>query len=75
MNGKEFLERLKSEIHNAVVGKDEVIELLAVALLSEGHVMLEGYPRCCKDDHRQKLCSGYRFGIFKNSANPGFIAG
>ncbi len=48
MNGKEFLERLKDEIHNAVVGKDEVIELLAVALLAEGHVILEGVPGVAK---------------------------
>lgn len=48
MNGKEFLEKLKAEIHNTVVGKDEVIELLAVALLAEGHVILEGVPGVAK---------------------------
>ncbi|WP_175060104.1 MoxR family ATPase [Thermococcus sp. 2319x1] len=48
MNGKEFLEKLKAEIHKAVVGKDDVIELLAVALLSEGHVILEGIPGVAK---------------------------
>ncbi|USS41074.1 MoxR family ATPase [Thermococcus aggregans] len=48
MNGKEFLEKLKDEIHNAVVGKDDVIELLAVALLAEGHVILEGIPGVAK---------------------------
>lgn len=48
MNGKEFLEKLKNEIHNAVVGKDNVIELLAVALLAEGHIILEGIPGVAK---------------------------
>jgi len=48
MNGKEFLEKLKKEMHNAVVGKDDVIELLAVALLAEGHVILEGIPGVAK---------------------------
>ncbi|WP_324735258.1 MoxR family ATPase [Thermococcus sp. SY098] len=48
MNGKEFLEKLKEEIHNAVVGKDDVIELLSVALLAEGHVILEGIPGVAK---------------------------
>ncbi|HIP75092.1 MAG TPA: magnesium chelatase, partial [Thermococcus paralvinellae] len=48
MNGKEFLEKLKEEIHNAVVGKDDVIELLAVALLAEGHVILDGFPGVAK---------------------------
>ncbi|AIF70336.1 ATPase [Palaeococcus pacificus DY20341] len=48
MNGKEFLEKLEDEIHNAVVGKEDVIELLAVALLAEGHVILEGIPGVAK---------------------------
>jgi len=48
MNGKEFLDTLKREVHKAVVGKDDVIELLAVALLSEGHVILEGIPGVAK---------------------------
>jgi MoxR-like ATPase len=48
MEGKEFLEKLKEEIHKAVVGKDDVIELLAVALLAEGHVILEGIPGVAK---------------------------
>ena len=48
MNGKEFLERLKKEVSKAVVGKEDVIELLAVALLSKGHVLLEGVPGVAK---------------------------
>ncbi|EHR79118.1 ATPase [Thermococcus litoralis DSM 5473] len=48
MNGKEFLDTLKKEVHKAVVGKDDVVELLAVALLSEGHVILEGIPGVAK---------------------------
>ncbi len=48
MNGKEFLERLKKEVSKAVVGKENVIELLTVALLSKGHVLLEGVPGVAK---------------------------
>ena len=48
MNGRDFLEKLRKEIHNAVVGKDEVIELLAIALLAQGHVILEGIPGVAK---------------------------
>ncbi|CAB50506.1 AAA family ATPase [Pyrococcus abyssi] len=48
MNGHEFLTLLKKEIHKAVVGKDDVIELLAIALLSEGHVIIEGIPGVAK---------------------------
>jgi len=48
MNGKEFMERLKKEIRKAVVGREDVIELLAIALLSEGHILLEGIPGVAK---------------------------
>lgn len=48
MNGKEFMEKLRQEVERVIVGKEEVIELLAVALLSRGHVMLEGVPGVAK---------------------------
>ncbi len=48
MEGKKFVERLKEEIGKAVVGYDEAIELLAVSLLSNGHVILEGVPGVAK---------------------------
>jgi MoxR-like ATPase len=48
MDGREFMEKLKKEVSKAVVGKEDVIELLAVALLSRGHVLLEGVPGVAK---------------------------
>lgn len=48
MDGKEFMERLKKEVRKAVVGKEDVIELLTIALLSEGHVLIEGIPGVAK---------------------------
>ncbi len=40
----ETINRIKSNIQTVIVGKDEVIELLTVALLCEGHVLLEDVP-------------------------------
>jgi MoxR-like ATPase len=40
--------RLRSEVHRVVVGLDQVIDLLLVALLSDGHVLLEGVPGTAK---------------------------
>ena len=40
--------RLREEVHRVVVGQDEPLELLLVALLSEGHVLLEGPPGTAK---------------------------
>ena len=48
MEGKEFMERLKKEVSKAVVGKEDIIELLTIALLSEGHVLIEGVPGLAK---------------------------
>lgn len=37
-------ERIVSEIHKVIVGQDEVIEEIVVALLAGGHVLLQGVP-------------------------------
>jgi len=37
-------ERVRGEVRKAVVGQDEVIDLMLIALLVGGHVLLEGVP-------------------------------
>lgn len=44
INGKEFYNAIKKEMTKSVVGNDEVIKLLTVAVLSNGNVLLEGFP-------------------------------
>ncbi len=39
---------LKSQVHKAVVGQDEIIELMLVGLLCEGHLLIEGPPGTAK---------------------------
>src|SRR5688572_15975314 len=41
-------EQLKEQVHKAVVGQDEALDLLLVSLFSEGHVLLEGVPGTAK---------------------------
>ena len=36
--------RLREGLRNAVQGRDEVIDLILVALLADGHVLLEDHP-------------------------------
>jgi MoxR-like ATPase len=36
--------RLRARLCSVVLGRDEVIELLIIALLADGHVLLEDYP-------------------------------
>jgi len=40
----EVMERLRSRMRAQVLGRDEVIDLVLVALLSDGHVLLEDFP-------------------------------
>lgn len=38
------VERLQKRLRHAIRGRDEVIDLLLIALLADGHVLLEDYP-------------------------------
>ncbi len=38
------IEHLRQRLRHAVKGRDEVLELILVALLADGHVLLEDYP-------------------------------
>ena len=39
---------IKAEVHKAVVGQDDALDLLLVCLLCEGHALLEGVPGTAK---------------------------
>ncbi len=41
---KRFADNVRSTVNRVIVGKDNVIDLLLVALLSDGHVLLEDTP-------------------------------
>jgi MoxR-like ATPase len=41
-------QRIKDELHRAIVGKDDVIETLFLCLLAEGHILVEGNPGLAK---------------------------
>lgn len=40
----DVVERLRGRLRPAVRGRDDVIELIIIALLADGHVLLEDYP-------------------------------
>ena len=39
-----FIEQLSSQLKTLVVGQEELIEKLLIAILANGHVFLEGVP-------------------------------
>jgi len=48
ITGPEWSKKLREEIGQAVIGQDETVERLLVALLANGHVLLEGMPGLAK---------------------------
>ena len=49
-------EAIRSEVRKAVVGQDDVIDLMLTSLLVNGHILLEGVP-----GHRQDAArAGFR---------------
>ena len=46
--GQEWATRIRTEVQKSIIGQDEVIERLLVALLANGHVLLEGLPGLAK---------------------------
>ena len=45
---KDLAERLSEAVHEIIAGMDDVIQALTIALLSEGHVLIEGPPGIAK---------------------------
>lgn len=45
---QQVTDRIKDEIGKVIVGQDEIIEMILVGLLSDGHILLEGVPGVAK---------------------------
>ena len=45
---QQLAERILEEMHKAIVGQEELAEMLVVAVLAGGHVLLEGVPGTAK---------------------------
>ena len=47
-DAKALAAAIKAEVHKAVVGQDDALDLLLVCLLCEGHALIEGVPGTAK---------------------------
>src|SRR5512139_544179 len=76
---REITERLRAEVHKVVVGQDRALDLLLVALLSDGHVLVEGVPGVAKTLLARVFASalGIGFGLiqFTPALMPGDVLG
>lgn len=44
----EVFRRIKQELHKEIIGQDKLLDRLLVALLADGHILLEGVPGLAK---------------------------
>ncbi|MBA4009879.1 MAG: magnesium chelatase, partial [Erythrobacter sp.] len=70
---------IRAEIAKAIVGQEPMVDMLLVALLSEGHVLLEGPPGTAKTFLAQSFATtlGLDFGRIQFTPDllPGDILG
>ena len=45
---KEKLDLIRHQIHKVIIGQDQIIDLILIALLSNGHILIEGVPGVAK---------------------------
>jgi MoxR-like ATPase len=48
LSPSDTFERIKSELHKSIVGQERLLDRLLVALLADGHILLEGVPGLAK---------------------------
>lgn len=64
------VERLRSEVRKVIVGQEGTIDLLLVALLSDGHVLIEGAPGLAKTLTAKLLARCVRTGFSRVQFTP-----
>jgi MoxR-like ATPase len=70
-----FADRLRNEVRKAVIGQDEVIDLLLTALLVGGHVLLEGVPGTAKTLMTQAFAAGLSLQFGRIQFTPDLMPG
>jgi len=69
----EFITNLKHELHKIVVGQDDLIDKLIIAILSDGHVFLEGVPGLAKTLTVKTLASIIKTGFQRIQFTPDLL--
>jgi len=52
-----LMEQILYEVKRVVVGQDHFLERVLVAILAQGHLLVEGVPGLAQDTHREHACA------------------
>jgi len=68
-----WVDPLRKEIHRVIVGQSELIERLLVAILADGHVLLEGVPGLAKTLTLSTLADAVHTGFQRIQFTPDML--
>ncbi len=66
---------LRAEVHKVVVGQDAALDLMLVALLSDGHVLVEGVPGVAKTLLARAFATALGIGFNRIQFTPDLMPG
>jgi MoxR-like ATPase len=67
--------RLRAEVHKVIVGQDRALELMLIALLSDGHVLVEGVPGTAKTLLARAFAAALGVGFNRIQFTPDLMPG
>ncbi|WP_456368624.1 AAA family ATPase [Thermococcus sp.] len=70
-----LFEKIKNEIQKAVVGLDDAVELMSIALISGGHVLLEGAPGLAKTTLAKNFAKALNLKFTRIQMTPDLLPG
>jgi MoxR-like ATPase len=67
---KEAIDKIKNELGKIIIGQEDFIDLLLVALLADGHVLIEGVPGVAKTITAKLLAKTIKTGFNRIQFTP-----